>query len=215
MEMYGLHVDYFGLSKVAWKRELLKLDNLMTPVSMGDTSSGDSVNINLDYDEFHSFNPLEMIRSDAYEEFRSNGVDTDLDELDVYQFKLRESSTVSTGKAASSRQLTCPVPRSTSTNPALSSYLALKDHRKNLRKAKGCVFCKNNGEAVSFYSNHNVKEYDGKVSCPVLRQYVCPICGVSGDNAHTVRYCPMNEKVDVLYPRSSRQSTGQYKPIPM
>ena len=54
-----------------------------------------------------------------------------------------------------------------------------------------CVFCKNNKETLSFYSSHVLKNDDGKVVCPVLRAYTCPICKASGDRAHTLKYCPM------------------------
>nr|XP_054766247.1 uncharacterized protein LOC129273247 [Lytechinus pictus] len=54
-----------------------------------------------------------------------------------------------------------------------------------------CVFCKNNKETLSFYSSHVLKDDVGKVICPVLRAYTCPICGANGDNAHTIKYCPM------------------------
>lgn len=53
-----------------------------------------------------------------------------------------------------------------------------------------CPFCKKNGEMPEFYTTHKLKDCWGRVICPVLRAYTCPNCGVSGDNAHTVNYCP-------------------------
>ena len=55
-----------------------------------------------------------------------------------------------------------------------------------------CVFCKNNGEEASFYTTHTLKDdlNGGGVMCPVLQAYTCPICGATGRNAHTIRYCP-------------------------
>lgn len=50
-----------------------------------------------------------------------------------------------------------------------------------------CVFCKNNGEE---YLSHTTKDAKGKVLCPKLWAYSCPICGACGDNAHTIKYCP-------------------------
>jgi len=56
-----------------------------------------------------------------------------------------------------------------------------------------CVFCKNNGEDERFYLSHTLKDDMGLVSCPILRQYKCPICGATGPVAHTLKYCPENK----------------------
>ena len=55
-----------------------------------------------------------------------------------------------------------------------------------------CVFCRCKGEEESFCTSHNIKDADGKVTCPLLRAYVCPLCGAKGDAAHTRRHCPEN-----------------------
>lgn len=55
-----------------------------------------------------------------------------------------------------------------------------------------CAFCKSNGEPRSFYTSHSLRNTRGKVNCPVLYVYVCPICGSTGENSHTLRYCPFN-----------------------
>jgi hypothetical protein len=52
-----------------------------------------------------------------------------------------------------------------------------------------CRFCENNQEPAHVYNNHNLRDNLGRLTCPRLRKYVCPICGAKGDNAHTVRYC--------------------------
>ncbi|XP_076681421.1 RNA-binding protein nanos [Andrena cerasifolii] len=57
-----------------------------------------------------------------------------------------------------------------------------------------CVFCRNNGEEETYYRQHLLKDADGRVVCPVLRAYTCPICGACGDAAHTVKYCPKSLK---------------------
>lgn len=54
-----------------------------------------------------------------------------------------------------------------------------------------CNFCKNNQESEFVYRGHALKSPDGRVLCEYLRSYTCPVCHASGDNAHTVRYCPV------------------------
>lgn len=57
-----------------------------------------------------------------------------------------------------------------------------------------CVFCVSNGEEEHVCKSHALKDAKGRVTCPVLRMYVCPIClNEGGDNAHTVKYCPKNK----------------------
>lgn len=55
---------------------------------------------------------------------------------------------------------------------------------------KHCVFCENNNEPEAVVKSHSVRDAFGRVLCPKLRTYVCPICKASGDLAHTVKYCP-------------------------
>ncbi|XP_015590470.1 nanos homolog 2 [Cephus cinctus] len=65
--------------------------------------------------------------------------------------------------------------------------------RKKKPQPSECVFCKNNGEEAHYYRRHLLKDADGRVECPVLRAYTCPICGAFGDIAHTIKYCPANK----------------------
>jgi len=60
-----------------------------------------------------------------------------------------------------------------------------------------CVFCRNNGEPNTWFRNHSLRDATGRVTCPVLRAYTCPICGTSGDTAHTIKYCPRNRSTEL------------------
>ncbi|XP_076053271.1 uncharacterized protein LOC143032414 [Oratosquilla oratoria] len=79
-----------------------------------------------------------------------------------------------------------------------SKRMNLDFHREDVSQmqknevGKGCVFCKNNNYHATFYTSHTLKDERGVCQCPVLRTYVCPLCGASGDTAHTLKYCPRN-----------------------
>uniref|UniRef100_A0A8C9EM31 Nanos-type domain-containing protein n=1 Tax=Pavo cristatus TaxID=9049 RepID=A0A8C9EM31_PAVCR len=72
-----------------------------------------------------------------------------------------------------------------------------------------CVFCRNNKEAVALYTTHILKGPDGRVLCPVLRRYTCPLCGASGDNAHTIKYCPLSKMQAAKQLRHARTALGK------
>ena len=55
-----------------------------------------------------------------------------------------------------------------------------------------CAFCRTNGEINTVYMSHVLKDSYGRTTCPFLRKYTCPFCGSSGDDAHTMKYCPLN-----------------------
>lgn len=65
---------------------------------------------------------------------------------------------------------------------------------RSLDEGKFCAFCRKNKERREFYTTHVVKDSWGKVICPVLRKYICPVCGATGDEAHTISHCPARFK---------------------
>eukprot|EP00064_Thunnus_orientalis_P012380 superscaffoldBa00001892_g12415 len=67
-----------------------------------------------------------------------------------------------------------------------------------------CRFCKQNGESAKVYHSHRLKSEDGKVTCPILWSYTCPICEATGDRAHTRRHCPQAQRQEAarMLPRS-------------
>ena len=83
--------------------------------------------------------------------------------------------------------------------------------RKSSRsKQRFCAFCKTNGEVDDIYLGHVLKDSYGRTTCPYLRKYTCPICGESGDKAHTIKYCPYNmEGISTAPLKTSRTSAGR------
>ncbi|KAG8009477.1 Nanos-like protein 2 [Nibea albiflora] len=71
-----------------------------------------------------------------------------------------------------------------------SSVSSLSDNSCSGTSSYFCRFCKQNGESARVYRSHRLKSDDGKVICPILWSYTCPICEATGDHAHTRRYCP-------------------------
>ena len=102
--------------------------------------------------------------------------------------------------------------RKNGTSSTIFNTNSKKRSKKNLQ---GCVFCKNNGEEESVYKQHVLKDADGKVKCPILKAYTCPICGAKGEGAHTIKYCPQNphpeEIASVVLLKNHRSATGQQR----
>ncbi|CAD5229361.1 unnamed protein product [Bursaphelenchus okinawaensis] len=76
----------------------------------------------------------------------------------------------------------------------------LNDSRKKHQNTF-CGFCYNNARVNGIdvsgpgrWSEHNLRDVDGRVTCPCLRMFQCPLCGASGDQAHTQRHCPKRNR---------------------
>uniref|UniRef100_A0A1I8F3U0 Nanos-type domain-containing protein n=1 Tax=Macrostomum lignano TaxID=282301 RepID=A0A1I8F3U0_9PLAT len=74
---------------------------------------------------------------------------------------------------------------------ANTELLQLQNQYLRPRRPVFCVFCRKNGEPEAFSSGHTLKDGNGSVVCPVLSRFTCPLCGATGDSAHTVKYCPL------------------------
>lgn len=67
-----------------------------------------------------------------------------------------------------------------------------KQSQRGKPEPKVCVFCRNNGAPEEVFGTHILKTADGRVLCPILRAYTCPLCRANGDHAHTIKYCPLS-----------------------
>ncbi|KAJ0059602.1 hypothetical protein NL108_001990 [Boleophthalmus pectinirostris] len=77
-----------------------------------------------------------------------------------------------------------------------SSLSSLSDNSQSGSPSDFCRFCKQNGETARVYRSHKLKASDGRVMCPILWNYTCPVCEATGDEAHTRKYCPMLQLQD-------------------
>lgn len=74
----------------------------------------------------------------------------------------------------------------------LSEDRRRKQSPRGKPEPKVCVFCRNNGAPEEVFGTHILKRADGRVLCPILRAYTCPLCSAHGDHAHTIKYCPLS-----------------------
>ncbi|KAA8588612.1 hypothetical protein FQN60_009957 [Etheostoma spectabile] len=90
-----------------------------------------------------------------------------------------------------------------------------KPASRSKQEPKICVFCRNNGAPEEVYGSHVLKTPDGRVVCPILRAYTCPLCSANGDNAHTIKYCPLSKDQPSQRPlKGGRAVGGRTKWIP-
>lgn len=106
---------------------------------------------------------------------------------------------ISSPRQISVQQENCPIsPRSL---PKRSELIDMSEtirqaamHRAMGGRVKICTFCKTNGESEQIYTSHALKDSNGNVICPILKNYSCPECGASGEKTHTKKYCPKLQK---------------------
>ncbi|KAK2904463.1 nanos homolog 1 [Channa argus] len=83
-----------------------------------------------------------------------------------------------------------------------------KPASRGKQEPKICVFCRNNGAPEEVYGSHVLKTPDGRVVCPILRAYTCPLCSANGDNAHTIKYCPLSKDQPSQRPLKGGRAVG-------
>ena len=170
MEEFNLFRDYFGLVylvKSFSAKEEIEYDQRERRDSLGSAGS-----------EFSS----------------SNSADS-CDIMDLYYPYASDATAIFRNSFAAPiepHEESMAVSRSSESRPLPQSLLFERPTHQPAKKPQVCVFCRNNGESESFYTSHYLKDADGKVTCPVLRAYTCPLCGANGDSAHTIKYCPEN-----------------------
>ncbi|CAF0739552.1 unnamed protein product [Rotaria sp. Silwood1] len=79
----------------------------------------------------------------------------------------------------------------------LSSLIAkARWRREQFGEYLECAFCKANGESYEIYSSHRLRDNEKMITlCPILRAHICPRCHLSGDQAHTMKYCPIKAEI--------------------
>lgn len=135
-------------------------------------------------------NRLDSVDSDIWSDTSSGGrdLDTSLDSMPA----LAASPSLAPGFSATRGM----VIRENETAQSLRGRPVLADANKialGRRNQNVCVFCRNNGESKKVYASHVLKDSQGNTMCPILRAYTCPLCKASGDESHTIKYCPKNK----------------------
>ena len=68
-----------------------------------------------------------------------------------------------------------------------------KMNNEQYSKVRFCVFCQKSGQPITTQKSHTLRDQNGCVICPYLRATFCPLCGATGDDAHTLKYCPSTQ----------------------
>lgn len=174
---FHLFRDYFGLSHLVQNTALCDEDG----------------------NEFEKFYKFTYNRSrgdsigsdrDSISSSGSSGISAEFDlKLESHFTSKAVGSSLAPGNALSARSLTNLKRTDIDT---VARNRKNRENKKN-RNANVCVFCRNNGETKKVYSSHVLKDADGNTTCPILRAYTCPLCKASGNDSHTIKYCPRNK----------------------
>ncbi|XP_011185915.1 protein nanos [Zeugodacus cucurbitae] len=155
----------------------------------------------------HYFDPnLWMMRLTAPSQYYNSGVTAESQQIHTSTTLVADTGTAATAVAAA--------------NIAYNSQNLKKSQKRfggakldKFSAVKHCVFCENNNEPEAVVKSHAVRDSLGRVLCPKLRTYICPICRASGDKAHTVKYCPQKPIItmeDAVRAESLRLSKNLY-----
>lgn len=88
------------------------------------------------------------------------------------------------------RNYNCPICRNNGGDQA---------HTFNYCPKRECGFCKTLPYQQNKYKTHWLMDKKHRIICPILRNIKCPLCGnPGGDNAHTIKYCPLNQNQNFL-----------------
>jgi len=216
---YNLYEDYFGLSnlintvKISDDNPLMVSSNNLAYVQRG------ARRISWDSDGSDpSMGQSTMLSSSApatsYENFGANRNEIFIDhqnggnakQLPPPSMRLSKSlrDQIISGEYQRNLIMDRAVEDSTPTDPASipppsptrkAPLLPSSPPRATVAEMRICVFCRNNGEQENVFTSHVLKDAMGKTVCPILRAYTCPICKACGDSSHTIKYCPMNQKM--------------------
>lgn len=55
-----------------------------------------------------------------------------------------------------------------------------------------CSYCRKIGGHRFLYEDHQLKNEDGKILCPILKEDGCFLCDATGDKVHLPKECPKN-----------------------
>ncbi|XP_067619846.1 protein nanos [Eurosta solidaginis] len=178
----------------------MKFNKNLGDNGLNDTNCGINGNTNIAALSSHYLNQsLRMFNLPSYSAYYSSGITSS-----HHQY----AATVAAATAAAVANIdfnnqNIKKPQKRYGNAKIDKYSAVKH----------CVFCENNNEPEAVVKSHAVRDSLGRVLCPKLRTYICPICKASGDKAHTVKYCPQKPIItmeDAVKAESLRLAKNSY-----